>query len=108
LTKLGYVVGPHEFYSKINVALSPVRFGAGLKIKVLEALASGCPVVATSHSVEGFPAGIREVASVEDNYDNWTKDLLKESLSIPKSTIENYITNYFSIDVAETTLKEFV
>ena len=108
LTKLGYVDGPHEFYSKINVALSPVRFGAGLKIKVLEALASGCPVVATSHSVEGVPAGIREVASVEDNYDNWTKDLLKESLSIPKSTIENYITNYFSIDVAETTLKECV
>ena len=108
LTKLGYVGGPHEFYSKINVALSPVRFGAGLKIKVLEALANGCPVIATSHSVEGFPAGIRQVVIVEDNYGNWTRDLLHESLCIPKSKIENYITECFSKNVAKSVLKELV
>lgn len=108
LTKLGYVAAPHDFYSKINVALSPVRFGAGLKIKVLEALASGCPVLATSHSVEGFPEGIREVVTVEDNYGSWTRDLLQESLNISKSKIENYINEYFSIDAAKSTLKELV
>ena len=108
LTKLGYVVAPHEFYSKINVALSPVRFGAGLKIKVLEALANGRPVLATSHSVEGFPAGISDVATVEDNYGSWTRDLLKESSSISKSKIESYINEYFSIDAVKTTLKELI
>jgi len=108
LTKLGYVAAPRDFYSKINVALSPVRFGAGLKIKVLEALASGCPVLATSHSVEGFPTGIREVVTVEDNFSSWTRDLLQESLSISKSKIESYINEYFSIDAAKSTLKDLV
>jgi glycosyltransferase involved in cell wall biosynthesis len=41
-----------------RVALSPVRFGGGLKIKVFEALSFGKPVLATQHSIDGFPKNI--------------------------------------------------
>lgn len=37
--------------------LSPLRFGSGIKIKVLEALARGLPVVATPAGVLGLPVG---------------------------------------------------
>lgn len=108
LNKLGYVVKPQEFYSKINVALSPARFGAGLKIKVLEALANGCRVLATSHSVEGFPKGIHDVVTIEDNFENWTKGRLQQSVVVKKADIKSYIDNYFTEDIAKSILKEVV
>ena len=37
--------------------LSPLRTGSGVKIKVLEALARGLPVVATPAGVQGIDAG---------------------------------------------------
>lgn len=108
LTKLGYVATPQEFYSKINVALSPIRFGAGLKIKVLEALANGCRVLATSHSIEGFPPGIQEVVTIEDDFENWTKDRLQQSVLVNRLKIEGYINENFSDNAIKTILNEII
>ena len=90
------------------MALSPARFGAGLKIKVLEALANGCRVLATSHSVEGFPKGIHDVVTIEDNFENWTKGRLQQSVAVKKADIKSYIDNYFTEDIAKSILKEVV
>jgi glycosyltransferase involved in cell wall biosynthesis len=35
-------------------AISPVRIGGGIKIKVLDALSAGCPILATAESLRGF------------------------------------------------------
>jgi len=107
-TRLGYVTTPQEFYSQINVALSPIRFGAGLKIKVLEALANGCRLLATSHSIEGFPPGIHEVVTIEDNFDKWTTDLLQQSISVKRSKIENYVNEHFSENAFKSRLKQVI
>jgi glycosyltransferase involved in cell wall biosynthesis len=42
------------FYDAIEVAVAPLRFGTGTCIKVLEALAFGCPMVTTSVGVRGL------------------------------------------------------
>ena len=42
-------------YRSIDIAINPVRFGAGLKIKNVEALARGLPLVTTAHSAMGLP-----------------------------------------------------
>jgi glycosyltransferase involved in cell wall biosynthesis len=44
-------------------AISPVCIGGGIKIKVLDAISAGCPILATAESLRGFeafalPAGI--------------------------------------------------
>jgi hypothetical protein len=47
-----------KFYSRINIAINPVRFGTGLKIKNVEAILLGIPLVTTEHGIEGFQADI--------------------------------------------------
>jgi glycosyltransferase involved in cell wall biosynthesis len=37
-------------------SISPISLAGGIKVKVLHALAMGCPVVATRHSLNGFEA----------------------------------------------------
>ncbi len=43
------------FYNSIRVAVSPMRFGAGVKLKTMEALQHGVPTVATNVGGEGIP-----------------------------------------------------
>ena len=41
-------------YRRARVALAPLRFGAGVKLKVLEAMAEGTPIVTTSVGAQGL------------------------------------------------------
>ena len=44
-------------YSKVKIAIVPLRYGAGVKGKVIEAMANGVPVVGTDVAFEGIPKG---------------------------------------------------
>ena len=50
----GYVEDVPQWLSKAQVFVSPLRIGAGIKTKVLQAWAMGIPVVATSESTGGL------------------------------------------------------
>ncbi len=50
----GRVVEVRSYFERATVFLCPLRIGAGIKNKVLEALAHGCPVIATPLSVDGI------------------------------------------------------
>lgn len=52
----GAVDDLQPFREKANVFINPMRLGSGLRIKVLEAMAAGLPVVSTSLGVAGIPA----------------------------------------------------
>ena len=45
-----------ELYGTVSLAIVPLRFGAGIKGKVLEAMNRGVPVVTTSIGAEGIPS----------------------------------------------------
>jgi hypothetical protein len=51
---LGFVEHLEDFYSQIDVLLNPVEFGTGLKIKNVEALCAGKPLVTTPVGAEGL------------------------------------------------------
>ena len=57
-------LGP--LYDAARVVVAPVRYGAGVKIKVIEAIEHGVPVVTTSVGIEGIRGGER-AAAVADN-----------------------------------------
>jgi glycosyltransferase involved in cell wall biosynthesis len=51
---LGHVERLEELYANARVAVAPVRFGAGVKSKVVEAALNGLPIVGTRIAWEGI------------------------------------------------------
>lgn len=56
-----------EHYNRARVAIAPLRYGAGLKGKVIESMRFGLPMVTTSAGVHGFESGISEAIAVADD-----------------------------------------
>ena len=54
-----------ELYRTARVAAVPLRYGAGVKLKVVEALREGLPLVTTWIGAQGVP-GLESVAAVHD------------------------------------------
>ena len=54
VTGTGFVEDPSPHFSRCALAIAPLFEGAGVKFKVLEALASGVPVVGTPVALEGI------------------------------------------------------
>ncbi|SFM80677.1 glycosyltransferase [Thermodesulforhabdus norvegica] len=52
----GRVEDVRPYYAKAKVAVAPFRYGGGTKLKVLEAMALGVPVVATPVGCQGIEA----------------------------------------------------
>jgi glycosyltransferase involved in cell wall biosynthesis len=52
--------------AKARVAVAPLRVGTGVRVKALEALAAGRPIVGTTIALEGIPVGPAEVAIEDD------------------------------------------
>jgi glycosyltransferase involved in cell wall biosynthesis len=65
----GWVHDLHPLYDRVRLAVAPLRYGAGMKGKVTEALALGVPVVTTSVGVEGMAPAVRDAAIVADDAD---------------------------------------
>lgn len=59
---------PHM--SGSTLALAPIAFGSGQKKKLLDFLAAGLPVLATSEAVNGYPTGHPGVV-INDHLDSW-------------------------------------
>jgi glycosyltransferase involved in cell wall biosynthesis len=62
----GFVADLKAIYAEMDIAVNPVMFGAGLKIKNVEALANGIPLITTSHAANGIEAGICNAFLVAD------------------------------------------
>lgn len=53
---LGYVPSVAEYLARAGICIAPLFVGGGIRIKILEALASGLPTVATGIAAEGIVA----------------------------------------------------
>jgi glycosyltransferase involved in cell wall biosynthesis len=50
----GFVEDIEPYYQKCRVFVVPLRFGSGIKVKILNAMARGLPVVTTPVGIEGM------------------------------------------------------
>jgi glycosyltransferase involved in cell wall biosynthesis len=63
---VGWVPSMRPYLERSRIAVVPLRFGAGAKGKVIEALMTGTPTVATTVGVEGLALADREHLLVAD------------------------------------------
>lgn len=63
---VGTVPDVRPYLAEADVFLCPLRLGGGTRLKVLDALASGIPVLATRVAVEGLDVAERELALVAE------------------------------------------
>jgi len=78
---IGEVEDIRNFLAKTKVLVAPIRRGAGLKIKILEAMAMGVPVVSTSRAVKGIKCILGRDIYVADSPKDFAYkvlDLLKD------------------------------
>jgi sugar transferase (PEP-CTERM/EpsH1 system associated) len=73
----GYVKDIKTEYLKSMVNVAPMRFGAGTLNKVLESIALGIPVVATSSAVAGLPKELEKFVFIADTSIEFAKKVLE-------------------------------
>lgn len=72
-------------YAEARLVINPVRAGTGLKIKTVEAVAHGCPVVSWSSGVEGLPTALRPLCTVADSWPDFADAVI---VALMRSTQE--------------------
>lgn len=82
VTLVGYVDDIKSLTASCTVSIAPLLSGGGTRLKILEAMALGTPVVATSKGAEGLDARVGEhlfVADEAGDFAESTVRLLKEA-----------------------------
>ena len=77
VTFLGHRESVENEYAEAVVVINPAWIGTGLKIKTVEALARGKPLVTTLKGIEGLPENIRTSASVAHDDAQFAMELIR-------------------------------
>lgn len=97
-----------ELYSDVRLVIVPLRYGAGIKGKIVESMVNKVPFVTTTVGAEGLPnihkvawisdEGTEMAATIADSYKNY-KELDRRAVLCGK-----YIEKYFTVNSA---IKQF-
>lgn len=69
----GFAEDAMEVVRKAKIVVAPIRFGAGIKGKLTEAMLCGTPSVTTTIGAEGMHADLSWSGIVEDDFDEFAK-----------------------------------
>lgn len=99
-----------ELYCKVKIIVVPLRYGAGVKGKVVEAMYHGIPIVTTSIGIEGIP-NEGEAAKIADDEDSFAKAVVElyqsdEKLEKMSASGREIISKYYSREVAWNNISE--
>ncbi len=77
VTVTGYLPDPFERIAEARVFLAPIFSGGGIKGKIVEAMALGTPVVATSRANEGVGAEAEEEILLADDAKSFARQVVR-------------------------------
>lgn len=102
---LGYISDEtlHELYQSVKLVVIPLRYGAGVKGKIIEAIYNGVPYVSTRFGIEGLK-DIQQVATNHDSAADFAKAVLnlynnEEELKTFSAKEIEYASQNFSEDI---------
>jgi GT2 family glycosyltransferase len=97
-----------QLYRNARLAVVPLQVGAGIKLKVVEAMQMARPLVTTSIGAQGLP-GLADVAVVEDEADAFAAaciTLLQDDVAwrVQAERQSDYVRDRFSVEALRTSL----
>ncbi len=102
-----------QAYKNAQIAINPVQMGGGLKIKNIEALGYGIPLITTSEGSKGLESQINNSFLLANTKDEWIEKLISVIISnnlrqnLSSHSVE-YIKNNFNEDSCFLALKNFI
>lgn len=99
-----------ELYEKVRLVVVPLRYGAGVKGKVIEALYYNDPVITTSVGAEGIDNSYNQML-VADEPGNFVEKCVnlyndKEALKAMSKAADDYVRNKHSIEAVWEIIRE--
>lgn len=103
---LGFVDDPYQIISNSRALLSPLFQGAGIKVKVVESIACGTPVIGTDIAFEGLPEKYSNMMLLANDAESYVKAMSIEMPIEERIRIKhNFIADYNSETIPQFLLK---
>lgn len=99
-----------ELYQESRLVVVPLRYGAGVKGKVVEALHEGSAIVTTACGAEGIP-GVEQVLRIADQPEDFAAEVCRlypnvgALIELSQAAV-HYVEENFSVDGAWNRIKE--
>ncbi len=99
-----------RLYAECKIVVVPLRYGAGVKGKVVEAIYNGAPIITTTIGAEGIPQ-VEDVLLVEDEVEAFADAVVSlyqdehACRELSRKT-QRYIREHFSVDAAWKVIEE--
>ncbi len=99
----GYVDNVYDYFQKACCLVAPLVLGGGIKIKVLEGLSFGIPVITNTIGIEGIPALNKKdyfLCETPDDYINTINGILDGNFDLGwiSNNAINLVTSTFDIE----------
>ena len=99
-----------QLYNTCKMVVVPLRYGAGVKGKVVEALYYGAPMVTTSVGAEGI-SGADKIISIADDADSFANAVIEtynddKKLAATVDAYQAFVKDYFSVDAVWKIVKD--
>lgn len=77
VTVTGTVEDIRPYYRKAKAYVAPFRFGEGTRLKILEAMAAGLPIISTEGGCQGIEAVDNKHVLIANNEDNFSSKVIE-------------------------------
>ncbi|MDO5415876.1 MAG: glycosyltransferase [Lachnospiraceae bacterium] len=99
-----------RLYASTRIVVVPLRYGAGVKGKVVEAIYNGAPIVTTSVGAEGIPQveTVLEIADEPQAFADAVAALYPDTAKLQQMChkTQDYIREHFSVEAAWSVIRD--
>ena len=108
-TSHGFISDPRDAFAMCDLMIAPIIDGAGIKVKVAEAMYNGVPIVATPFALRGLPSEPVSSVKVCDGRDEWIAFLSSgDAWLLADETVTPATAGMFSVSSVAPIIQELL